>query len=168
MNTIPRRVSGRKFSTSLEFSQAAFARAVGVSSVRASHVIGGTPRHRRIALKVLRQSPEYWLNRPTAYDLAMANSSPGSESRLPRKAWAVARLRRERGVCLPTGGCRRGCRSMISSRARRQRTVVRGTAAGSFMRELRPVAAQRSGAGVVVVDAEVRVRRFPQNNHYVG
>ena len=49
-------------------SQAAFARAIGVSPMRVSHVIGGSrPVTAELALlfgKALDQSPEYWLNLP--------------------------------------------------------------------------------------------------------
>lgn len=62
--------------TELGLSQAAFARAAGVSPMRVSHVIaGGRPVTADLALrfsKVLGQAPEYWLNLQTAYDLAVA------------------------------------------------------------------------------------------------
>jgi antitoxin HigA-1 len=58
-------------------SQAAFARATGVSPMRISHVIGGRrPVSADLALrfgKALGQSPEYWLNLQAAYDLATAH-----------------------------------------------------------------------------------------------
>src|SRR5258708_5855323 len=57
-------------------SQAAFARAVGVSAMRVSHVVtGARPISADLALlfgKALGQSPEYWLNLQAAYDLATA------------------------------------------------------------------------------------------------
>src|SRR5262249_45374020 len=60
----------------ISVSQAAFARAVGVSPMRVSHVIGGRrPVSADLALrfgKALGQSPEYWLNLQAAYDLATA------------------------------------------------------------------------------------------------
>jgi addiction module HigA family antidote len=64
-------------------SQAAFARAAGVSPMRVSHVIGGTrPVSADLALrfgKALGQSPEYWLNLQAAYDLATAYRALGSK-----------------------------------------------------------------------------------------
>jgi len=57
-------------------SQAEFARAIGVSPMRISHLINGTrPFSAEVALLVgrgLGQSPQYWLNLQTAYDLKMA------------------------------------------------------------------------------------------------
>jgi addiction module HigA family antidote len=54
----------------LGVSQAAFARAIGVASVRVSHVIAGSrPVTAELALlfgKALGQSPEYWLNLQSA------------------------------------------------------------------------------------------------------
>ncbi len=65
--------------TELDLSQADFARRLGVSSMRISHVIKGTrPVTAELALlfgKALGQSPEYWLNLQTAYDLASARGS---------------------------------------------------------------------------------------------
>jgi addiction module HigA family antidote len=63
----------------LGISQADFARAIGVSAMRISHVV----KHKRpvtaeLALlfgKALGQSPEYWLNLQAAYDLANASTS---------------------------------------------------------------------------------------------
>jgi antitoxin HigA-1 len=64
-------------------SQAACARAVGVSPMRISHVISGTrPVSADLALrlgKALGQSPEYWLNLQSAYDLATAHRALGSK-----------------------------------------------------------------------------------------
>jgi len=66
----------------LDISQAAFARAIGVSPMRISHVIKGTrPVTAELALlfgKALGQSPEYWLNLQSAYDLKVAQSAVGS------------------------------------------------------------------------------------------
>jgi addiction module HigA family antidote len=65
----------------LEVSQAAFARAIGVSAMRVSHVVKGTrPVTAELALlfgKAFRQSPEYWLNLQSAYDLRTAESAIG-------------------------------------------------------------------------------------------
>src|SRR5258708_13138189 len=69
-------------------SQAVFARAVGVSAMRVSHVVtGARPITADLALrlgKALGQSPEYLLNLPAAYDLATARNAPRSNPpRLP-------------------------------------------------------------------------------------
>lgn len=60
----------------LGVSQAQFARAIGVSPMRISHVINGTrPVTAELALlfgRALDQSPQYWLNLQTAYDLKAA------------------------------------------------------------------------------------------------
>lgn len=67
----------------LGLSQAAFAKAVGVSTMRISHVVTGKrPVTAELALRfgrVLGQSPEYWLNLQRAYDLAMAQQAVGRE-----------------------------------------------------------------------------------------
>lgn len=66
-----------------EVSQAAFAKATGVSAMRISHVVHGTrPVTAELALRfgqVLKQSPEYWLNLQRAYDLATAQKTVGRE-----------------------------------------------------------------------------------------
>jgi addiction module HigA family antidote len=66
----------------LGVSQAAFARAIGVAAMQVSHVIGGSrPVTAELALlfgKGLDQSPEYWLNLQSAYDLATARSAVGA------------------------------------------------------------------------------------------
>ena len=57
-------------------SQAEFARAIGVSSMRVSHVVNGTrPVTAELALlfgRAFGQSPQYWLNLQAAYDLKTA------------------------------------------------------------------------------------------------
>jgi addiction module HigA family antidote len=57
-------------------SHAAFARAIGVSPMRISHVVNGRrPVTAELALlfgAALDQSPEYWLNLQAAYDLKTA------------------------------------------------------------------------------------------------
>ena len=57
-------------------SQAHFARAVGLSPMRISHVIKGSrPITAEMALlfsRALNQSPQYWLNLQAAYDLKIA------------------------------------------------------------------------------------------------
>lgn len=59
--------------TELNISQAGFVRAIGVSSMRISHIIKGTRSvTAELALligRALDQSPQYWLNLQTAYDL---------------------------------------------------------------------------------------------------
>ncbi len=77
----------------IDVSQAEFARAIGVSAMRVSHVISGArPVTAELALlfgKVLGQSPEYWLNLQSAYDLATARTALG------RQLTAVRPLRAE-------------------------------------------------------------------------
>lgn len=59
-----------------EMSQARFARAVGVAPMRISHLMKGTrPVTAELALlfgRALGQSPQYWLNLQTVYDLKIA------------------------------------------------------------------------------------------------
>jgi addiction module HigA family antidote len=75
----------------LGVSQAAFARAAGVSPMRVSHVITGRrPMTADLALlfgRVLGQSPEHWLNLQAAYDLSVAQRALG------RRLTALRRLR---------------------------------------------------------------------------
>lgn len=70
-------------------SQADFARAIGVSPMRISHVIGGTrPVTAELALlfgKAFGQSPQYWLNLQAAYDLKTTEREIGSRLRGVRK-----------------------------------------------------------------------------------
>lgn len=65
----------------LNISQAGFARAIGVSPMRISHVIKGTrPVTAELALlfgRAFNQSPQYWLNLQTTYDLKTAEASFG-------------------------------------------------------------------------------------------
>ena len=65
----------------LSISQAEFARAIGVSPMRVSHVINGSrPVTAELALlfgKAFDQSPQYWLNLQAAYDLKTAEASLG-------------------------------------------------------------------------------------------
>jgi antitoxin HigA-1 len=69
--------------TEFGISQAEFARALGVSSMRVSHVITGKRSvTAELALRLgraLRQSPEYWLNLQTSYDLATAQTAVGHQ-----------------------------------------------------------------------------------------
>lgn len=67
----------------LGISQARFARAIGVSPMRISHVVNGTrPVSAELALRIgraLGQSPQYWLNLQTMYDLKMAEFAIGDK-----------------------------------------------------------------------------------------
>jgi addiction module HigA family antidote len=78
----------------LGLSQAAFAKAVGVSAMRISHVVTGKrPVTAELALRfgrVLGQSPEYWLNLQRAYDIAMAQQEVGREIKSLRPLSRVA------------------------------------------------------------------------------
>jgi antitoxin HigA-1 len=69
----------------LGFSQAAFARAIGVSPMRISHVIkGARPVTAELALlfgRALNQSQQYWLNLQADYDLKTAEASIGPRLR---------------------------------------------------------------------------------------
>jgi addiction module HigA family antidote len=71
--------------TELGITQAEFARAIGVSAMRVSHVVKGTrPMTAELALrfsKALGQSAEYWLNLQTGYDLATARNGVGQNLR---------------------------------------------------------------------------------------
>lgn len=75
---------GRFLAETLEelgVSQAAFARALGVSPMRISHVVkGARPVTAELALlfgRALDQSPQYWLNLQADYDLKAAEASIG-------------------------------------------------------------------------------------------
>lgn len=65
----------------LNISQAEFARAIGVSAMRISHIIkGARPITAELALligRALDQSPQYWLNLQTTYDLKIAETNLG-------------------------------------------------------------------------------------------
>jgi len=62
-------------------SQAEFARTIGVSPMRISHVIkGDRPVTAELALlfgRAFSQSPHYWLNLQASYDLKIAKASIG-------------------------------------------------------------------------------------------
>ena len=62
-------------------SQAEFARAIAVSSMRVSHVIkGARPVTAELALlfgRAFDQSPQYWLNLQASYDLKNAEAAIG-------------------------------------------------------------------------------------------
>jgi addiction module HigA family antidote len=63
----------------LGISQNAFAKAIGVSPMRVSHVIKGTrPVTAELALlfgKAFGQTPSYWMNLQTSYDLKTAEKT---------------------------------------------------------------------------------------------
>ena len=65
----------------LNISQAEFARVIGVSPMRVSHVIKGTrPVTAELALlfgRAFEQSPQYWLNLQATYDLKTAEANLG-------------------------------------------------------------------------------------------
>ena len=67
----------------LNISQAQFARAIGVSAMRVSHVVNSVrPVTAELALlfgKAFRQTPQYWLNLQAAYDLKAAEASMGKQ-----------------------------------------------------------------------------------------
>jgi addiction module HigA family antidote len=62
----------------LALTQAAFAEAIGVSPMRVSHLLrGDRPVTAELALRLgraLGQSPQYWLNLQTGYDLKVAQA----------------------------------------------------------------------------------------------
>lgn len=65
----------------MKISQAEFARAIGVSPMRISHVIrGDRPVTAELALlfgRAFNQTPQYWLNLQASYDLKTAEASIG-------------------------------------------------------------------------------------------
>lgn len=81
----------REFLGELEMSQAAFARAIGVSPMRISHVVrGGRPVSADLALRFGRafgQTPQFWLGLQATYDLKIAERELGSSlQKMPRLA----------------------------------------------------------------------------------
>jgi antitoxin HigA-1 len=78
-------------------SQAEFARAIGVSPMRVSHVIkGARPVTAELALlfgRAFDQSPQYWLNLQASYDLKTAEAIIG-ERLADVHSFADARLRK--------------------------------------------------------------------------
>jgi addiction module HigA family antidote len=67
----------------LGISQAQFARTIGVSAMRVSHVVNRKrPVTAELALlfgRALGQSPQYWLNLQAAYDLKIAEAAIGQQ-----------------------------------------------------------------------------------------
>ena len=76
----------------LGLTQAAFAEAIGVSPMRVSHVLRGErPVTAELALRLgraLGQTPQYWLNLQTTYDLKVARKEM-KDSLLAVRALAV-------------------------------------------------------------------------------
>jgi antitoxin HigA-1 len=68
-----------------KLTQAQFARDIGVSPMRVSHVINGSrPVTADLALrfgKAFDQTPQYWLNLQTDYDLAIARRAHAAKKR---------------------------------------------------------------------------------------
>ncbi len=71
----------REILNEMNISQAEFARAIGVSPMRISHVIKKTrPVTAELALlfgRAFDQSPQYWLNLQASYDLKTAEAAIG-------------------------------------------------------------------------------------------
>src|SRR4030065_669731 len=71
----------REILEELDLSQAQFARAIGVSPMRISHVVkGARPVTAELALlfgRALGQSPQYWLNLQAAHDLKTVEHGMG-------------------------------------------------------------------------------------------
>ena len=69
-------------------NQAEFARTIGVSSMRVSHVVNGTrPVTAELALlfgRAFGQTPQYWLNLQSDYDLKTAQQEMGNRLRAVR------------------------------------------------------------------------------------
>ena len=65
----------------LGITQAHFARLIGVSAMRISHIVNGNrPITAELALlfgRAFGQSPQYWLNLQLAYDLKLAEAAIG-------------------------------------------------------------------------------------------
>ena len=66
----------REMLDDLALTQTAFAEAIGVSPMRVSHILKGQrPVTAELALRLglaLRQTPQYWLNLQSTYDLKVA------------------------------------------------------------------------------------------------
>ena len=73
----------REILEELAMSQAQLARAIGVSPMRVSHVVNGvrpvTPALALLFGRAFGQSPQYWLNLQTAYDLKTAEAAMGEQ-----------------------------------------------------------------------------------------
>jgi antitoxin HigA-1 len=96
MNRLPAIHPGEFLSEILDefgVSQAAFARRIGVSPMQISHVINGQRRvNADLALlfgKAFGQSPEYWVNLQSAFDLKVAAKEMGPKLKTVRKMEAA-------------------------------------------------------------------------------
>ncbi len=73
----------REILDELDISQAQFARAIGVSPMRVSHVVNGArPVTAELALlfgRAFGQSPQYWLNLQATYDLKTTEAAMGRQ-----------------------------------------------------------------------------------------
>lgn len=73
----------------LGLTQTAFAKSLGVSPMRVSHLLkGDRPVTAELALRLgraLRQTPQYWLNLQTAYDLKVARAEMKDSLRAVRE-----------------------------------------------------------------------------------
>ena len=73
----------REILDELGIAQAQFARAIGVSPMRVSHVVhGARPMTAELALlfgRAFGQSPQYWLNLQATYDLKIAEAAMGRQ-----------------------------------------------------------------------------------------
>lgn len=73
----------------LDMSQAAFARVIGVSPMRISHIVRKQrPVTAELALRFGRafgQSPQFWINLQTCYDLKIAERELGSSLKKVRR-----------------------------------------------------------------------------------
>lgn len=82
---IPPGVFLKEILDELGMSQNAFSQAIGVSPMRVSHVIKGSrPVTAELALlfgKVFSQTPTYWMNLQTSYDLKTAEKALGQKVR---------------------------------------------------------------------------------------
>jgi addiction module HigA family antidote len=90
----------------LRVSQAQFARAIGVSPMRISHVVKGSrPVTAELALlfgRAFAQSPEYWLNLQAAYDLKTAERRIGARLEgISKVASAAKDVRHMKGMLNP-------------------------------------------------------------------
>ena len=77
----------------LGLTQAAFAEVIGVSPMRVSHLLkGDRPVTAELALRLgraLGQTPQYWLNLQTSYDLKVAQTEM-KDSLLAVRDWIAA------------------------------------------------------------------------------
>jgi antitoxin HigA-1 len=80
--------------TERKLTQAQFARDIGVSPMRISHLIGGSrPVTADLALRFAQafdQTPQYWLNLQAAYDLAVARRAMAAKKTRAAKQAAKA------------------------------------------------------------------------------